>query len=273
MALLYNRDYSLQAIDIDTGEKRTFTGLRIAFDFTNTYRGVPNSGTITIYNTSPEGREILEKNRNAVVLRAGYVGNVEDVLGGAILKSITVKDGAEYTTEIEIGDAVFALAETHLNKVFDKNTKEIEIIDAALNALKEKGVDLNMDFDSSAFQTPIPRAITLSMPAKEVLNTYIGKRDFTWSVQNNELRIFKLDVGNSKNIYKLTPETGLIGSPVKAFNHISFKTLLLPNLKVGDKVLIESPNTNARYAIMSMDGKGDTHGDSWGYNCEGLLAI
>lgn len=270
MGQLSNRTYQLIAQDADTGKELEFTELRVAFDFVNTFEGIPNTGNIKIYNTSTSSREILEKVGNSILLKAGYNGENLDAISGKMLKAVTYKSGADIITELEIGDGVFALAGAYVSKVFNQYSTHIDILEETFGAFKSKGVDINYDFDASAFSGILERATTISEPAKDVLDKITKDNGFTWSIQNNELKLLKLDVGSSDSTYILTPTSGLIGSPRKAFTHIAFNILMLPNLKVGSNVEIDSPNTQGTFIIQKMNGVGDTHGGEWGYSCEGL---
>ena len=275
MATLYSRYAELFAQELDSNravlKTFLFKGYRIQFDVTKTFEGVPNSGTLKIYNVDAATRETLDKVGNLVRLRAGYGDNINEVLVGSVLKSDTVREGTEIVTTLEIGDGAFALASAHVSQVFTQGTTEQTILQAAIDVIKEQGISVSEDYDKSVFSSSIPRAVTIAAPAKEVLNEYTQKNQMTWSIQDGQLRILKLATGSVEAAVLLTPKTGLIGSPRKSFDAISFQTLLIPELKIGRKVRIETSTVEGNFVVLRMNLRGDTFGGDWGIACEGLI--
>ena len=271
MALLYNRKIKLEVVDIETNVKYIFDGLRIAFDFVKSWEGVPNSGSVTIYNVAEEARAPLDKVNNVVNVIAGYGEDINPVLTGTILKTETERETADIVTEIQIGDGALALANAQVNKVFPKNNTELDIIREAILQLQNQGVGLNNDFNEDDFKVKLPRAVTVSDTAKAVLSEYTSKRQYRWSIQDSQLLLLKYSDGTSEDAFRLAPETGLIGTPKTSFNNITFNTLLLPGLSVGRKVVLEGTKSDAAYVILKLNGRGDNFGNEFGYSCEAQI--
>jgi hypothetical protein len=271
MATLYKRNINLTVQDLETRDQYKFDGLRIAFDFVKSYEGIPNSGTITIYNVSKDARAPLDKVGNVLVLRGGYGNENKQLLTGSILKSETTDEGVDIVTSLEIGDGAIALASAHVSQVFPKGNTELNILEAAVASLKDEGISLASNFDTTPFETKLPRAVSVSEDAKSVLTEYTQKRGYTWSVQDSQLQILKLDKGTTEPAIKLGPQTGLIGTPVTSFSNISFKTLLISELAVGRKVVIDLPTVTGNFVVLKLNGRGDNYGGEFGFTCEGLV--
>ena len=208
---------------------------------------------------------------NLVVLRGGYGGELNQLLSGSILKSVTTREGTDFITELEIGDGSFALASAHVSQVFPQGTSELNILEAAIEQLQAEGISVSDDYDKSDFNNKLQRSVSVSSPAKDVLIEYATKNGYSWSIQDSQLQLLKITKGKSEPAFLLTPATGLIGSPKQNFNAVSFNTLIIADLTVGAKVLIQTSTIDAAFVVLKINLRGDTHGNEWSASCEGLV--
>ena len=274
MAILYDRSIELNVVDRETNKLYDFKGYRINVSATKSFEGFPNTGSLKIFNVGEKTRKVLQRTGNLVLVKAGYQGNNFQVLSGSVLKAPTVREGTEIVTTVDIGDGAYALADAYVSQVYPAGTPDILILQDAITSLQEQGVSVGA-YDASSIDRRTKRATTISGSAKEVISQYASKYGLTWSIQDSQLEFLK--VGGAVNLTSavlLSPNTGLLGSPQVEFTNITFNTLLIPSLKIGTLVSIESTITKTLAVIKQMDIELDNYGSAWGYSCQAdIVAI
>lgn len=245
-----------------TGEIRTFpsrmqdglAGFRIRFKCEKTIDSTPNKATVSIYNLNPDSRSAVEREGSILTLQAGYGDSVETVFEGNIAKGVTVKDGADYITEIEIGDGLSAFQNSTLDQSFKPGTQVRDVVRTLTQAF---GV-------SQGEQRPIPtqvlnNGIVVSGPVRDSLTKILDRLGLKWSIQNNQLQI--LDDGGStdEEVILLSPNSGMVGIPKKREQGIECVSLLRPSINPGRRFKLESKFVNGIYIAEKVTHEGDSH--------------
>lgn len=274
MATLYNRTIELSVLDQEENKVYSFKGYRIAVSAVKSFEGFPNTGNLKVFNVSEKNRKPLQKNGNLVIVKAGYQGNNFEVLSGSVLKAPTVRQGTEILTTVDIGDGAYALIDAQVSQIYPAGTQDIVILKDAIKSLQDQGISVG-DYDETLVDKRITREYMVSGTAQEIISKYATKYGLTWSIQDSQLEFLK--VGGTVNVNSavlLTPSTGLIGSPQVEFTNISFNTLLIPKLKIGTLVSIETPIVKTLATIKRMEIELDNYGSAWGYSCQAdIVAI
>jgi hypothetical protein len=85
-----------------------------------------------------------------------------------------------------------------------------------------------------------------------------------WSVQDDELQFLDYGEPLSQLAVKLTPQTGLIGSPEPGNKGlVDVRTLIIPDLYPGRRVEVQSQHVKGFYRIEVSKHSGQTFGKDW----------
>lgn len=262
MGLLFNR-----IVRVTFGRPGTIgtrvSGLFTQFEVEKTSEKNPNTVTIKIHNLNSTSRGVLQEKGLLVRLEAGYNGIPEELFLGNIKKAAVERQKTEYITTIEAGDAVNNLQTKQINISLGPgaNTKQ------ALEALtKELGVGLGSikGLSIKKFQ----QGITLNGPVHKKLDEIVGKMGLEWSIQDGKMQVLPKNSPSEILGTLLTPQTGLIGSPVKKDDGLEFKALMMPSLKPGVAVQIASEDVNGFFKIRKARYEGDNRKGPFMVTCE-----
>lgn len=98
--------------------------------------------------------------------------------------------------------------------------------------------------------TPLIRGRTYYGSCKNEMRALAKAADCTWSIQDGKVTL----IPNTSYIpaapVLITPSTGLIGVPEQTQNGLEIRTLLNPNIKIGQTIKLQSTDINAlRYGL------------------------
>jgi hypothetical protein len=266
MAQLWNREISLRF-----GKKGSLgpkiTDLRIAFVIGKTSDSNANTSKIKIYNLNEKSRSILEEGNNLVaVLEAGYTSTgIEILFKGEIDKSLFQRSGADWLTTLFVKDGETALTKVHFEKSYDATAADLKtIVTEVTQKLKDEAGIIIKDLKHLTSEK-IQNGFSANGLAKKILDDLVAKQGLEWNIQDGELQILSIDGSDDlkTDAVVLTPETGLIGSPIRREEGVEFKALLQPKVKPGKIVKIQSRSIDGFYRIRKAQFKGDTHGTPW----------
>ncbi|MEW5804664.1 MAG: hypothetical protein AB1847_21450 [bacterium] len=258
-------------------------GLRIAFEIEKTSESlVPNTGRISIYNLHPKHWAMLESGERslAVILEAGYGGNLEELFVGDIKKaalssedtknvaSVTVtSQGPDTVTIIEAASGSKAM-EAIIDKSYAEGTDlKIPAIDLVQTMRDTGGIMINgvLDFLRTGSFAPkkAQTGLVLSGSSALHLDNLTGALGLEWSIQDNDMQMMTAGGKTTEEAVLLTPKTGLIGSPVRREEGIEFTALIQPKIRPGRAVRIESARVTGNYRVNKAKFTGDTHDNAW----------
>ena len=248
------------------GEAVKFDGLRIVFQVEKTSESTANTAKISVYNLGGRGRALAEKEKTIVILEVGYGGGIEQLFYGDITRAYISRQGADWVTTMECGDGSEALRSAHIDKSYAPGTDLKQVINDVAQGLVDRGkvvMGSLLGIESEKAQG----GISLSGRNKTILDELTAKQGLEWSVQDNVLQILPKDQDSGLQAVLLTPETGLVGSPVKREVDgglgVEFKALIQPRLTPGRMVRIESREVDGDYKLVEVKFAGDTHADAF----------
>lgn len=252
-----------------------YEGLRIAFEVTKTDGPTPNTGKITVWNLSEDSVARLQATPHRVFLWAGYKGSEGLVFLGDITQVEAAKEGTERVVTITSGDGQNALTSARISKSYAGQTDPADIIgDLGAGIAEKLGADkaqakarikdkVSSYLPKTTGANPNPRGQTFSGQASTELRKALRANKLDFMVEDGELKIVKPgEDTEGGEAYYLTPDTGLIGSPVMGDKgRLGAKTLLIPVLRPTGYVKIESHNFSGFYIIRSLRFIGDSGWD------------
>lgn len=235
-------------------------GYRIKFRVDKVQEVTPNPTSIFIYNLSQDSRSTLKAN-SVVILKAGYGNSTEKIFQGNLSRVRTRKEGADYVTQIEAADGLFAFQNARIDQSFRTSVGVQQVVNTLIGAIKNAGVD------QGQVQITNPdvynNGIVLSGRAVDVLREVCDKHDLSFSIQDGKITILPIGASRGVPAFVLSPNTGLIGIPEQRDVGISFKALLNPKLAPFQPVILQSKFINGLYTTAKVVHEGDTHGPEW----------
>lgn len=265
---------------------------RCHFRVEKTNKPEPNKALIEVWNLSPEHRSQLaelapgkkiklgkKKGKTAtaaigkipVRLEVGYKAPGTDLIFLGDLRTVDTEIvGPDWITSISSGDGERAYRTARINQSFGPKAP----VDLALRALVKslgagegnlRQVQSQLKLQGAA--KLLTRGIVLSGPTSRILTDFCRSADLEWSIQDGAIQFVDLNKALAEQAIRLTPDTGLIGSPsVDAAGVMQCKSLIIPGLRCGRTLVLEAAEVKGQFRIESLVYEGDTHEGEW--SCE-----
>lgn len=268
----------LRAADVTVGKSKTlgttFKGLRVAFDVEKNAKSEPNDARVTIYNLSDKSRAALEDPELIVRLDVGYAGFGEtpvmsQLFIGDIRYVTSRRQGPDYVTTIEAGDAEKQIREATLDRSFPAQTTMDTVIKAITSSL---GVAVGTI--TPALGKVFENGFVVSGSAAKYLDDLTKNAGMVWHITDGELNILPEDGTTNEPSIVVSPTTGLIGSPSKRrpdkkskaqgdLTGYEFEMLINAGLKPGRIVFLNSSIVTGVMRVERVRFHGDTHFGDW----------
>jgi hypothetical protein len=298
---LYRRAWDLRIGPIrihgeGAGDGPATDSLDIAFDIEKDASREPNSAQIRIWNLSPETRgRITESSPLTVVLAAGYdwtgphtveSGRIATLFSGDVRvassaaaparrpagrkrrNSLSVqRDLVDVITTIEAEDAGTAYRTATVSLSCGAGGSVLAAIRHCLSAMAVGEGNL-MELGSLGLGGEIltfAAGTTLYGQAHRELDRLIRSCGLTWSIQDGALQLRQAGRALAATAIRLTPTTGLIGSPEPDAQDgtVAATALLIPGLYPGRPVVLEARDLSGSYQVRRVRYVGDTAGAEW----------
>lgn len=278
----------LRSFSIDPKTGAYVDGLRFKFTIEKTSDSTPNKAKIQVYNLAPDTRAALENKKITIILSAGYgrildrsVTTIANIFRGDGLKSNTIKEGADYITNIETGDGQVGYTDGKLDLSFGEGVKGETIIDSLIGSMglgkgDTSGISENMDYLNGFAASGLSR---------DIMDDVVNKAEAEWSIQDGQIQILPKGKPNREEAVLLASaygpdrvNTGIVGSPTrsgfqnsanKKDNGIEFVSLLQPEIKPGRRIRIETREVLGTFVCRKVTHEGDTRSGPWYSKGEG----
>jgi hypothetical protein len=191
------------------------------------------------------------------------------VFVGAVTFSETTLDSADRQTDIEAADGRVELRDTYVSLSYSGviNTKSI-ITDIA----GEMGVTL--EFSYNAEFADLPKGFSFIGTARTALDKACASSGLQWQIQNGILQVKMSRDVMSKEVFVLSPDSGLIDIPKKitlsadatgAEDQSGWEVVYFLNgaIGIGDYVSIESKAVKGYFRVHSIEMNGDNLEGDW----------
>jgi len=265
----FNRNYRLE-IDIGTRTEIIQPPMRISFDADKSIMGGLNNANIQLYNIAEQKRLALAKDaeqqgkRIPIRLSVGYQDKLELIFKGTIFTGGTERQGPDLITTIASQDGGFDFTNSFTSRT----------VVGGGNAVDAARKDMSNTAEGKITKRPIlTRPKVLVGNSAQLIDEMVGP-DETWYIENEQLFIIKDNEAISNFIPVVSAATGLISTPTRQNQRVTFQTLINPTVKIGRRVkLISStaPYMNGVYRIETINYNGDNYGDAWSQTCTGML--
>lgn len=282
MTELFGRSWSLTVGTLDVS----------AFDFEfrveKTLNPVPNKCMVKVYNLSPDHRAALAElapgkgtvkkpkkggqqtslpilGRVPCRLEVGY-GEDKDLIFLGDLRTVDTESlEVDKATTISSGDGDKAYKTSRVNTSFGPKTP---LKDAMSAVLKTLGLGVgNLSKVTQQLQSGsavLARGAVLSGASAKVLTDLCRSADLEWSIQDSVPVFTNLNQALAEKAVVVNPRTGLIGSPsVDANGLMKCQTLIIPGLRCGRIVVLDSAQVKGNYRIEGIVYEGESAGPRW----------
>lgn len=297
--MLFNREASL-VIGAEGGKGRELKGLRFAFSIQKGATKSPNQCTVRIWNAAPDTRATIEVIGNVLILKAGYIEDVgaSTIFTGNVTRSLTVREGADLITELEMEDGFLEFRDTKVSISFAKGATTKQVLSELAKKFELPVRQLPSDIADKTYSA----GFAFVGRVRDAMDRACDFMNLEWSIQNREIQIIPKGGVFTQRAYLLSSNTGLIGSPEqesktmteKAAAKIGItssqagvrkttrrdkdgnvqerlkvmgykvKTLLQPFIEPGGYVQLKTRGINGEFfRVEELVHVGDTHGNEW----------
>lgn len=279
---LYGRRYR---VIVDLGNNQAFdvSELRCEFEIVKTSYPMATQSTITIYNLNPDDENKLIKSGQRIIIEAGYSGEqYGKIFEGNIIQPLRSKEnGVDYKLTLVSMDSdrfvTYGLIGVSLTA---QETARSAIETLTTKTGNVTGANYGMQIGVLADQQiSYPRGKVMFGSPTQYLTQIAKSMNATYYTDDGTVNIISPKDLADNEIFDLSPDTGLIGTPSQNEYGISCRCLLNPRLKLNSLFRIDNSRiTNMKYtqgqAIRSLDSsgiyrvikityRGDTRGNTW----------
>lgn len=242
------------------GEARTTPGLRIAARVA--YKAArAGEAEIEIYNPAPATIAAAEERGVVLRLLAGY-GVPELVFEGSPIRDgvMVRREGADRILSIAARTGGVQLEQTRLSLSYAQGTRASEVVAEAARALGLPlgVVQLGQDYD-------LPAGFAYSGNAGELLTRLVQSAGSTLTVRDGALQALPTGGDTGEQVARLTPQTGLLGSPTRRKGKkralVELEAQLIPGLRPGKRVVVESEALNGVFVARDVSFDLDLFGE------------
>ena len=262
----YGRTYRLE-IYLVTGEKIVIEPpFTLNFNITRNAMASANTGTFSIYNLKPDTRSKLFHDRfdtttyQTAILYAGYKGNVPMIFNGNIRMAYSTRQGTEWITRFDCFDAGYAMINGDLNDgkglTVPKNYGRRDAINTVIAGMPNVTRGVVSQFQGQKISGQ-DRGMVLTGNAWDTLKC-LNPGGLTF-IDNNKVNV--LDINeyiSAGQVLLINSKTGLIDTPRRQDASLRLKTLLEPNIAIGEIVQVESleKENNNQYQVIGLTHSG-----------------
>lgn len=275
--LQFERSSFLTIGPLTADEGVKFQNLRMSFNFTKTSDRKNNNGTIKIWNLRPKAISEITKGDIAtgVTFEAGYKGREAVIFVGTVVGVFIEYDNVDSVLNISVADGAIGTAQGWFTQSYKGATNPWDVIeDVAL--IMGEGTNLERGIFSETAVAPYKNGFVWNGLCGKALTRICDDKNLTWFIDDNKLHVIDKDVALSPvNVPFLSPNTGLIGSPVyheeqtgsrkdkHTLRGIKFKCLLNPRIAVGNEVAVQSKLFDDHYLVKQIIITGDNEQGAW----------
>ena len=264
-----------RSVDVVVGSKR-ITGLDCAFEIEKTLNAEPNKCSLKIWNLAEDTRAAFEQlaprkrwmtKGIPTRIEAGYGNDRAPLWLGALRTVPPALHGPDWVTSMDSGDGYLAFQNARVNLSYGPMTP----VDTVLQALvRQLGVGVG-NLAQALAQLKVngvgklyPHGVVISGSVAQELSDFCLSAGLEWSIQDGVLQILDRGQALRGKALRVSSDTGMIGSPSVDVDGIAtLKTLLIPGVRVGCMLVLDTARIKGTYRLMKATWSGDTSSDDW----------
>lgn len=227
---------------IEVGDSE-YSDLRISFNIEKSLIGYPNLANIKIYNLSESSMNLFEDAGVQIKLFAGYSDtSFPLIFKGEIINVVHAKVGVDWISEIFAQDGAKILNTSVINTTLPAGSTMEQVYDTLVKNMGDvvKGITQGLKNCLSGKRSLL-RALQLSGNVKDWLDTLSKNCGFEYSVNDGVIETTPTNTPLSDEAPVVINQAGgMLNSPERTEVGVNVTNLLLPSLKLGRTIRIES---------------------------------
>ncbi len=255
--------------EIGETNKRQPVPLHISFSCQKSEKQTQNTCKVAIWNLNDEHLSIIKEKDCVLVLKAGY-GNVIPLIFTGIISFVqTTDDGADRKTDIDVIGNLVEIRDTYVSVSYNGTVNWKTIFD---DVASQMGVAVSYSYNAEFVD--IANGFSFVGQAKDIMTKGCNCCGLVWSLQNGIMQVKKPKDVMSKEVFVLSPDTGLLGIPAQvsasqseesAENENGWDVVYFMNgaIHVSDYVKVESKAVTGYFRVYSIDMQGDNVSGDW----------
>lgn len=274
MTDLLQRAIELTFQPLDGGEAILVSELHVEFEAHRDLEKEPSLLSADVYNLRDDTVNEIRKQKDGIVsLKVAYgYSDLQTIFVGDVTNIEQRLEGPDRIMTVEAGDGKRA-SRVWSRKTFPKKTKLADVIkflaDEAGLSVAKSHINTVLDNAKSRnsnkgfFQIPqdLKHGMHIRGYAVDELHELCNSHQIEFNIQNNELSL-SVDEETAGTSPILTPESGLIGSPViDSESILRASCVLVPGLYPGSLVEVESRYVSGSFRVLVADYTGALFGD------------
>lgn len=242
----------------------------------------PNTCDLKIWDLTADTRKALEQSSQTtksiaaapgstarivpVKIEAGFVGQTSTVFQGEMRSAQTAWDGDDCATELNTGDSDDAIILQRISKSVAGGSSATSVLKILLGQMGcGLGNLLSREVQGVLTSaTLFQKGAMLKGNAADHVADICASVGLEFSIQGGAAQFLSLGQPLGGDAYELAPGAGLIGSPsVDTKGILSFCSFILPGIRAGGPIVIDSENGHGLYRIIALEISGSTAGNDW----------
>lgn len=272
----FDRQYRLAAgpaggAGFEMGEtsKAQPVALHVNFSLQKSDLETQNTGRVTLWNLNPSQLAVLNEKDCVVSLKAGYGSKLALIFAGIVSYVSTTIDSADRKTEIEVIDNLVEIRDTYVSVSYNGTVNWKIIFD---DVAAQMGVAVSYSYNAEFVD--ISNGFSFVGLARDIMTKGCKCCNLSWSIQNGVMQVKKPGDVMSREVYVLSPDTGLLGIPARVVitqdeatgkNTLGWDVEYFLNgaINIDDYVKLESETVTGYFRVYSLEISGDNVSGDW----------
>lgn len=240
----------------------TANDFRVKFSIKRAWIYTPNLGKIEIFGLNDDSRALCSGRDVRVALNLGY-GKFIVQAGVLSASQVNHKRDGGWVTTFEGGDGQRLFREARVSQSFGPGTKAYDVAKALTAKLGKLGAGADKVLKDAAGDRVYRNGKTMHGRAVAEFRSICTQLGLEYAVVDEEVLISPKD-GTTADVAVVSPSSGLIGSPEYASppvlgkpHLLKVKMLLNPQLRPGQRILLQSASHNGPYQCRDLTHDGD----------------
>ena len=272
----FDRQYRLAAgqaggtgFEIGETSKTQPVPLHVNFSLQKSDLETQNTGRVTVWNLNKSQLAVLNEKDCVVSLRAGYGNQLPLIFAGIVSYVCTSLDSADRKTEIEVIDNLVEVRDTYVTVSYNGTVNWKTIFD---DVAAQMGVAISYSYNAEFVD--IANGFSFVGLARDIMTKGCKCCNLSWSLQNGVMQVKRPGDVMSKEVFVLSPDTGLLGIPARVVltqedatdtNQLGWDVEYFLNgaINIDDYVKLESETVTGFFRVYSLEISGDNISGDW----------
>ena len=272
----FDRQYRLAAgpaggagFEVGETSKAQPVALHVNFSLQKSDLETQNTGRVTLWNLNPSQLAVLNEKDCVVSLKAGYGSKLALIFAGIVSYVSTTIDSADRKTEIEVIDNLVEIRDTYVSVSYNGTVNWKIIFD---DVAAQMGVAVSYSYNAEFVD--ISNGFSFVGLARDIMTKGCKCCNLSWSIQNGVMQVKKPGDVMSREVYVLSPDTGLLGIPARVVitqdeatgkNTLGWDVEYFLNgaINIDDYVKLESETVTGYFRVYSLEISGDNVSGDW----------